>query len=116
MEHENIIHMMLANETHRKLLADWGELAPLSTAMFRADSARYASDPDFERFIAVLMETSPEFRMWWPRHDVMHQPSTVKRSRHPSSGQLVFEYMSLDVTGQPGMRFVVCTPTESESP
>ncbi|MBV8923801.1 MAG: helix-turn-helix domain-containing protein [Bradyrhizobium sp.] len=109
----NIMHMMFANVSHRRLLVDWGELAPLSLAMFRADSARYAGDPDFERLIALLKEESPEFRAWWPRHDVIRQPSTVKRIRHPSAGQLIFEYMSLDVTDHPGMRFVVCTPNNA---
>lgn len=109
----NIIYMMFANESHRQLLADWDDLAPLSLAMFRADSARYAGDPDFERLIALLMAVSPEFRTWWPRHDVMHQPSTVKRIQHPSAGQLVFEYMSLDVIGHSGMRFFVCTQSKN---
>jgi hypothetical protein len=104
------MYMMFANERHRRLLADWDDLAPMSLAMFRADSARYAGDPEFGRLIALLMEKSPDFRMWWPRHDVAHQPSTVKRVRHPSAGQLVFEYMSLDVAGHPGMRLIVCTP------
>jgi len=107
----NLIHLMFANDAHRRLLADWDDLAPVSLAMFRADSARYAGDPDFERLIALLKQASPEFAAWWPRHDVMRQPSTVKRIRHPSAGQLTFEYMSLEVTERPGMRFVVCTPT-----
>jgi len=106
----NIMHMMFANPSHRRLLADWDSLAPLTLAMFRADSARYAGDPDFERLIALLMKESLEFRTWWPRHDVLHQPSTLKRIQHPSAGQLEFEYMSLDVADRPGMRFVVCTP------
>jgi transcriptional regulator with XRE-family HTH domain len=110
----NMMHLMFANDAHRRLLADWDELAPASLAMFRADSARYAGDPDFERLITLLMDESPEFRAWWPRHDVMRQPSTVKRIRHPS-GQLEFEYMSLDVIDRPGMRFVVCTPREVSS-
>ncbi|MCG0483787.1 helix-turn-helix transcriptional regulator [Pseudomonas aeruginosa] len=109
----NMMHLMFVNEAHRRLLADWDDLAPLSLAMFRADSARYAGDPDFERLIAVLMKESPEFRAWWPRHDVVLQPSTVKRIRHPSAGQLEFEYMSLDVSESPGMRFVVCTPRQT---
>lgn len=108
----NLIHMMFANESHRRLLADWDDLAPLSLAMFRADSAHYAGDPDFERLIALLMERSPEFRSWWPHHDVIHQPSTVKRIQHPTAGRLIFEYMSLDVANHPGMRFVVCTPSD----
>jgi len=78
--------------------------------MFRADSAYYAGDPDFERLISRLEKESPQFRLWWSSHDVVHQPSTVKRINHPDDGLLVFEYMSLSVDGCPGMRFVVCTP------
>ncbi|WP_247749324.1 MULTISPECIES: helix-turn-helix transcriptional regulator [unclassified Rhizobium] len=110
----NLMHMMFASLSHRRLLADWNDLAPLSLAMFRADSARYAGDPDFERLIAILTAQSQEFRDWWPRHDVLHQPSTVKRIQHPSAGQLEFEYMSLDVSGGGGMRFVVCTPSDKQ--
>ena len=112
----NLMHMMFADETYRHLLADWEDHAPLSLAAFRAHSARYAGDPDFERLIALLMEKSAEFRAWWPRHDVMHQPSTVKHILHPTAGLLVFEYMALDVTGHPGMRFVVCTPRKDSQP
>jgi len=107
----NLMHMMFANPYHRRLLSDWDDLAPQTLAMFRADSAQYAGDPDFERLIALLEKQSPEFRSWWPRHDVMHRPSTVKRVQHPSAGQLVFEYMRLDVTDRPSMRLIICTPS-----
>jgi transcriptional regulator with XRE-family HTH domain len=109
----NLMHMMFANPLHRRLLADWDDLAPLSLAMFRADSARHAGDPEFERLIELLKAVSTEFRLWWPRHDVRHHASTVKRLRHPTAGLLTFEYLSLDVTGHPGMRLVVCTPNDS---
>lgn len=112
----NLMHMMFANASHRRLLLDWEHLAPQSLAMFRADSARYAGDPEFERLINALLEHSPEFASWWPRHDVMHQPSTVKRIAHPSLGQLLFEVMSLGVSDHPGMRFVVWTPIASSDP
>jgi len=108
-----MIHLMFASESHRRRLVDWDDLAPLSLAMFRADSGRYAGDQDFERLIALLMKESAEFRAWWPRHDVIRQPSTIKRIRHPTAGHLFFEYMSLDVTECPGMRFVVCTPIQA---
>lgn len=106
----NLMHMMFANPSHRRLLVDWDDLAPLSLAAFRADSARHAGDPDFERLIALLEEESAEFRAWWPRHEVMQHISTVKRLQHPTAGRLEFEYMSLDVADRPGMRLVVCTP------
>lgn len=113
-DQRNLMHMMFARPSHRRLLADWDTVAPLSLAMFRADCAYYAGDPDFERLISLLKEQSLEFRTWWPRHDVLQQPSTVKRIQHPEAGLLIFEYMSLSVDGCPGMRFVVCTPENRE--
>jgi len=110
----NLIHMMFANRKHRALLVDWDDLAPSSLAMFRAQCARYAGDPDFERLIALLMAESMEFRSWWPMHEVLHQAPTVKRVRRPGAGQLSFEYLSLEVSGHPGMRVVVCTPASQE--
>jgi transcriptional regulator with XRE-family HTH domain len=106
----NLMSRMFTDEAHRRKLVDWDTLAPLSLAMFRAGSAKYLGDPDFERLIAKLTAHSPEFRAWWPRHDVVHQPSTVKRVRHPSGEERVFEYTSLDITECPDMRLVVCTP------
>ena len=107
----NLMSRMFIDEAHRRKLVDWDTLAPLSLAMFRAGSAKYPGDPDFERLIARLTAQSPEFRAWWPRHDVHHQPSTVKRVRQPSGEERVFEYTSLDVTECPDMRVVICTPT-----
>lgn len=114
-DERNIIHMMFANPTHRRLLVDWEILAPLALAMFRADSARYVGDPDFKRLITRLQAVSSEFRAWWKLHDVLHQPSTVKRILHPQAGMLHFEYMSLEVGAQPGLRLVVCTPIEAQA-
>ena len=109
----NLIHLMFADEDHQRRLADWEDLAPLSLAMFRADSARYTGNADFERLIAHLQAVSPQFRAWWPRHDVLQQPSTVKRVHHPTAGLLCFEYTRLAVTDCPGMRLVVCTPIDA---
>lgn len=111
----NMMHMMFANPSHRARLADWEDLAPVSLAMFRADSARYAGDPDFERLIALLQAESEELRAWWALHDVVRQPSTIKRVNHPTAGQIEFEYMSLDVTDRPGMRLIICTPRKEGS-
>ena len=109
----NLIHLMFADPAHRARIVDWDDLAPLSLAMFRTDSAGYPGDPDFARLIGLLLEQSPEFRAWWPRQDVLRRPSTVKRIRLLSGETLSFEYMSLDVTDRPGMRVVVCTPRQT---
>ncbi len=108
----NILHMVFADEDHRRMVLDWDELAPTVLATFRADSARYAGDPDFERLIAKLMRISPEFRAWWPKHDVARPFSGLKRVMHPINGEMRFEYTMLNVTGEPDMKIAIYTPLE----
>jgi transcriptional regulator with XRE-family HTH domain len=111
-DERNIMHLVFANAAHRRLLVDWDELAPTSLAMFRADSARYAGDPEFERLIATLMGVSREFRRWWRRHEVLRRLSSQKRIQHRTAGRMVFEYTSFAVTDHPDMKLVVYTPLE----
>jgi hypothetical protein len=108
------MHLVFADKRHRRLLVDWEDLAHTVLAMFRADSARYSGDPDFERLIARLMRTSREFREWWPKHEVLRLLSSLKRIRHPVGGRMVFEYTSFAVTDQPDMKLIVYTPLEED--
>jgi transcriptional regulator with XRE-family HTH domain len=110
----NIMHIVFADQAHRKLLVDWDEVASTALAMFRADSARYAGDPDFERLIGTLMRVSPEFRALWPRQDVLRPSSAHKRIKHPVAGRMTFEYTGFEVTGQADMKLVVYTPLGSD--
>jgi len=108
----NVMHMLFANLGHRRLLVDWDELAPRSLAMFRADSARYAGDPDFERLIGTLTRESAAFRAWWARQDVLPPLAGHKRVRHPVLGALSFEYTSFAVQGDGDLKLVLYTPVE----
>lgn len=108
----NIMHIVFADPAHRKLLIDWDQLAPAVLAMFRADSARYAGDPDFKRLIAKLMQASPEFRRWWSRQDVLRTLAGHKHIKHPVAGRMTFEYTSFAVTGQADMKLIVYTALE----
>ena len=67
---------------------------------------------EFERLIATLMRSSPEFRKWWPKHDVLRRLSSQKRIQHKTAGRMVFEYTSFAVTDHPDMKLVVYTPLE----
>jgi transcriptional regulator with XRE-family HTH domain len=92
----NIMHIVFANKAHRKLLIDWDEVASTVLAMFRADSARYAGDPDFERLISTLMRVSLEFRKWWPpgRAAFIEQPQAYQASRRRPDDVRVYELRS----------------------
>jgi transcriptional regulator with XRE-family HTH domain len=113
-DERNIMHLLFANRTHRRLLVDWDMLAPACLAMFRADYARYAGTAEFESLVATLNRVSAEFRQWWPRHEVLRPLSGHKRIEHPACGRMTFEYMSFAVTDQGDMKLIVYTPLTTD--
>ncbi|WP_221157222.1 helix-turn-helix transcriptional regulator [Rhizobium lentis] len=113
-DERNIMHRLFVDPAHRRLLVDWESVARVSLAMFRADSARYAGDPDFERLIALLMQASDEFRSWWQRHEVISPLSGIKRIDHPVMGRMSFEHTGLALTNRPEMKLIVYTPLDDD--
>ncbi len=111
----NIIHGVFTDPQRRHLLVDWEQLARATLAAFRAESAKYTGDPDFERLIALMMRSSPEFREWWPQRDVVHLLSGLKHLRHPVAGPMTFEHMSLSIDDGSDMRLIVYTPLAEQS-
>jgi MmyB-like transcription regulator ligand binding domain len=97
--------------------ADRYNLAPFKNgklAMFRADSARYVGDPEFDRLIAVLTRSSREFRQWWSKREVLPPLTGHKRIQHSTGGRMVFEYNSLAVADHADLKLVVYTPLEED--
>ncbi|RTM03799.1 MAG: XRE family transcriptional regulator [Hyphomicrobiales bacterium] len=111
----NIIHGVFTDPHRRHLLVDWEQLARATLAAFRAESAKYTGDPDFERLIALMMRSSPEFREWWPQRDVVHRLSGLKHLRHPIAGAMTFEHMSLSIDDGSDMRLIVYTPLAEQN-
>jgi transcriptional regulator with XRE-family HTH domain len=110
----NIMHLLFTDQDHRRLLVDWQELARMALGRFRAESAKYIGDPDFERLIAVLTAASPEFRAWWPERDVIRQLSGIKTIRHPIARGLTFEHMSFSIDDGSDMKLIVYTPLTAQ--
>jgi transcriptional regulator with XRE-family HTH domain len=113
-DERNTLHLVFADPDHRRLLVDWEAVARASLAMFRADCARYAADPEFERLVARLTRLSPEFAQWWPRREVARPLAGQKRIDHPTAGRMLFEYSSFGVGDPPDMKLIVFTPLEDE--
>ncbi len=110
----NALHLVFADADHRRLLVDWDAVARASLAMFRADGARYAGDPDFDRLVTRLTRLSPEFAQWWPRREVARPLAGQKRIDHPVAGRMLFEYSSFGVGDPPDMKLIVFTPLDDE--
>ena len=111
----NIMSLVFTDKKHRKLLIDWEDLARLALGRFRAESAKYIGDPDFERLIAGLTTASREFCAWWPERDVHRQLSGIKKIRHPIAGAMTFEHMSFSIDDGSDMKLVVYTPLAAEN-
>lgn len=114
-DQRNLLHLLFLDPDHRRLLVDWNTVARAAIAMFRADCARYAGNPDFERLVARLTRLSAEFADWWPQREVARPIAGAKRINHPIVGHMLFEYTSLGVNDAPDMKLIVFTPLEEDS-
>lgn len=108
-EDRNIVRLMFTEQA-RRLIVDWESHARGVLAEFRADSSRYLSEPWFTELIRKLTSSSPEFREWWPHHDVEWLPEGLIALDHPRLGRLVFEQTILHLHHTPEVRVVLYTP------
>jgi transcriptional regulator with XRE-family HTH domain len=82
-------------------------------ARFRAEQARRIGDPDFAALIADLEEASPQFRAWWPRHEVLTEQLGTKTVEHPRAGRLVLHHLQSAPTSHPDLRLIQFTPADA---
>ncbi|WP_236602014.1 helix-turn-helix transcriptional regulator [Ktedonobacter sp. SOSP1-52] len=106
----NILRYMFTNPQQRTLLADWEKEAQGLLAVFRSSTERYVGEPWFSALVVDLEQTSPEFRQWWPRHDIQGVHTGKKELQHPLVGRLALQSTSFQVIDAPDLRMVVYTP------
>ena len=109
---DNAVWRLFADPLSQHLLYSptWEEAAQKVLAEFRAENAHYTDEEWFKRLIADLQRISPEFRAWWPRHDVRGSSDTRKDIEHPLVGRLMFEHTILQVPTQPELKIMIYTP------
>ncbi len=107
----NAIWRIFANPMSQHIYnPTWEQIAQKVLAEFRADSVRYADEEWFKCLIADLQRVSPEFRAWWPRHDVCGRADARKDMEHPLVGCLMFEHTTLQVPTTPELKVMIYTP------
>ena len=94
----------------REMFADWERGSRLLVAKFRADSARYLGDSEFEVLIQTLRKASPEFCRAWKRHEVARGGEGRKELRHPVAGTLVFSHAVFNPAEAPEQRLILYSP------
>lgn len=107
----NIVWRTFADPANFRLhTPKWEQVALKILEEFRAESVRYADEEWFKRLIAELQRVSPEFRAWWPRHDVRGIADARKDIIHPVVGHLMFEHTTLQVPTMPELKIMIYTP------
>lgn len=105
----NLIWRLFTSPTMRER-PNWELIARSTLAEFRAANARYPGDAWFEELIEDLKKVSPEFRRWWPHHDVRSSLDGYKVIEHPTLGRLEFEHLTLQVLSDPDVRIMIYAP------
>lgn len=106
----NIVWRIFTDSEKKIRDPEWEQVAQRVLAEFRADSVRYANDEWFKRLITDLQRVSPEFRTWWPHHDVRGRNDARKNIEHPVVGRLMFEHTTLQVSTTPELKVMIYTP------
>jgi transcriptional regulator with XRE-family HTH domain len=113
----NHIWLTFTDPSRREMFPDWEKSARFYAAKFRAESARYLGDPEFEELIQALRHSSPEFCRAWKRHEVSGGGEGRKEIHHPIEGLMVFEHSVLRPQQALDQRVVLYSPRqESDTP
>ncbi len=113
----NTIWGIFTNPLARQYVVDWEEDARQLLAQFRIMCGRYPGDAQLTELIHDLQLCSPEFRAWWPDHEVLSGQEGRKTLNYPQVGYLMFERLTFQVFDTPDLKVTVYTPLdEADTP
>ena len=111
----NSARFVFLNPRATGFFLDWETIADDAVGILRAEAGRDPYDRRLCDLIGELSTRSEEFRVRWAAHHVKLHRTGVKRFRHPVVGDLILDFESLDLPGDPGQKLLVYT-AEPNSP
>src|ERR687895_1496885 len=106
----NLLWWLFATDRPRS--EQWRDTARNTLARFRAEHARRIGEPDFAALIEALEAASPDFRAWWPRHEVLTEQLGTKTNDHPEPGTLRLHHLQSAPTSHPDLRLTQFAPAD----
>jgi hypothetical protein len=106
----NILWFLFTDRRQRTQWVNWEEEAQRTLALFRASTQRYLGETWLIELVNDLTDVSPEFRAWWPHHEVQGVHTEQKRLNHPLVGLLLMQATTFHVADHPDLRMIVSTP------
>ena len=106
----NLAWSLFMNPLQRQRFVHWERAARGCIAHLRAMRDQYGDEAWVTELIADLSTSSPEFRAWWPEHEILLTCNSAGEIYHPLVGHLAFQITTLTVPQQPDWGMVVYTP------
>jgi hypothetical protein len=110
----NATWFIFTHSYSREMLVHWERIARQSVAFLHAIHDQYPDDVWLQELIADLQKASPEFRAWWPEHDILLTCQGLAEINHPQVGRLTMQPTTFVVPSRPDLRMVVYTPLPHE--
>jgi len=110
----NLLWVLFADKSTRRLIVDWDIHARQALAEFRSATTTVRHDESMSALVELLLEESPDFAAWWPEHDVSGFETRLRRFDHPTAGELTFEYQQLTPLEWPSLRVVAQLPVPGD--
>ena len=115
LEGRNLLRWLFADPARDHTAATWEDTAKHTLARFRAQHARRPDDPSFAALIEELSAASPEFRAWWPRHEVVAEQAGTKTIEGHALGTLRLHHLQSTPTSDPELRLTMYVPADAET-
>jgi transcriptional regulator with XRE-family HTH domain len=106
----NVAWATFMNPALRTFIGNWEQGARKSIALLRARVDQYPDDEWLTELVADLQQASPEFRAWWPQHDILLTCKGVNELNHPLVGPLSLQSTTLALPEQPDLLMTIYTP------
>lgn len=103
----NLIRMLFADVSTRRLYTRWDEEASRAVASLRLVMGRYTDDAELARFVRCLRAESPEFAERWDTHPIDNCVSGMKFFDHPLVGLLELDFEALMAPDESGHRMLM---------
>jgi transcriptional regulator with XRE-family HTH domain len=110
----NIVRWMLLSPLAKARLTDWEPDVRDSVARWRAEAARWPTDPRTRELIAELSHLSPEFTRWWADHDVQEHRSRIRRFQHPELGPQTLQILPVFSPEFPASAIILHLPIDAD--
>jgi transcriptional regulator with XRE-family HTH domain len=88
---ERVMIRLYFSEEAKLKINNWEEIARYAISVFRKTYDVHAAEPFYKEIVEDLMESSSEFREWWPLHQIQDTASIFLEVNHPQAGKLVFD-------------------------